>query len=346
MISLPSSPFRRPYDMYAIEGMIVGGAVGDALGAPIEFMRIEEIRRQFGPTGLTDYAEAYGRIGAITDDTQMTMFTLEGILFAGHPEEILPEIRDAYKRWYQGQAGAPYWGPSTLANIEPFVSRRAPGNTCLSAMAAGGWGRTREPINSSAGCGGVMRVAPIAVLGPWGQDVFAVAAEAAAMTHGDPRGYLPAGVLATLLKGILEGMGLREALSMAHQCFYSWECSAETRRAVWEPIRLALYLASESGAPTPARVEQLGGGWVGDEALAIALYAALTARSFTDGILVAVNHSGDSDSTGSIAGQILGAMHGEFAIPDWWRKQLEAGEVIRDHAFRLWLKGREADKWG
>ena len=63
-----------------VRGCLLGGAVGDALGAPVEFMRLTEIKSRFGPEGITDYAPAYGRLGAITDDTQMTLFTAEGLL--------------------------------------------------------------------------------------------------------------------------------------------------------------------------------------------------------------------------------------------------------------------------
>ncbi|MGE5619727.1 MAG: ADP-ribosylglycohydrolase family protein [Sphingomonadaceae bacterium] len=334
---------RLPYHMDRVEGMIVGGAVGDALGAPIEFLNIARIRELYGPTGISDMAQtySYGTVGSITDDTQMTLFTLEGILFAGEPAEVLPEIRDAYKRWYKGQMGEPYKGASTLMDEPAFTSRRVPGTTCLSALAAGGWGRTSKPINDSAGCGGVMRVAPCAVLGPWGHDVFAIAAEAAAITHGHPRGYLPAGFLALLLSRILERDTLLQAINTACEELERWPNHEETLGKVERAIRFW----KQPGAPTPSKVEELGGGWVGDEALAIALYAALTAQSFRDGVLVAVNHSGDSDSTGSIAGQILGAYHGLYAIPDTWRNKVEAIETIGDLAFQLWLKGWEAGKW-
>jgi len=61
------------------KGCRIGGAVGDALGASIEFMSLDQIKSSFGNEGLTDYSEAYGRIGSITDDTQMTLFTAEGV---------------------------------------------------------------------------------------------------------------------------------------------------------------------------------------------------------------------------------------------------------------------------
>ena len=74
----------------------------------------------------------------------------------------------------------------------------------------------------------------------------------------------------------------------------------------------------------------MGEGWVGEEALAIGLYCALDAgNDFVRGVRLAVNHGGDSDSTGSITGNILGALLGEKAIPSAWLARLEVCEVIR-----------------
>ena len=68
------------HDRY--RGCLLGGAVGDALGAGVEFMSLDEIRGRYGPAGVTGYVPCYGRSGAITDDTQMTLFTAEGLLRA------------------------------------------------------------------------------------------------------------------------------------------------------------------------------------------------------------------------------------------------------------------------
>jgi ADP-ribosylglycohydrolase len=82
----------------------------------------------------------------------------------------------------------------------------------------------------------------------------------------------------------------------------------------------------------------LGNGWVGEEALAISIYCALAAGDdFEKGIRLAVNHSGDSDSTGSITGNILGALLGTAAIPDRWLAQLELRRVIEEIARDLLL---------
>src|SRR5215510_14114394 len=127
-------------------GCLLGGAVGDALGAPVEFYGIHRIRGKCGPAGVTDYGEAYGRAGAITDDTQMTLFTAEGLL---RDQQGPPRERDAptaiwraYQRWLSTQYGEPVGG--WLSSQEFLRHERAPGMTCLSALARRAT-RNRQP---------------------------------------------------------------------------------------------------------------------------------------------------------------------------------------------------------
>jgi ADP-ribosylglycohydrolase len=89
------------------------------------------------------------------------------------------------------------------------------------------------------------------------------------------------------------------------------------------------------GRPAPEQLESLGGGWTAEEALAIAICCALCATDFADGVLMAVNHSGDSDSTGAIAGGILGTLHGITAIPGRWLNRLEICTAIERMALDI-----------
>jgi ADP-ribosylglycohydrolase len=100
-------------------------------------------------------------------------------------------------------------------------------------------------------------------------------------------------------------------------------------------VEAALDLSGRSGG-TPADVEKLGGGWTAEEAVAIAVYGALEARDFAHGVRLAVNHSGDSDSSGSMAGSLLGLVHGEQAIPGAWLDRLELRNVIGELAEDFW----------
>lgn len=316
-------------------GCILAGAVGDALGAAVEFDSIGSIRERFGDRGLTDYASVYGRRGAITDDTQMTLFTLEGLHLAAGSATTAPvdEIEAAYLRWSTTQGGPGTDVAGELVHQAALHSSRAPGNTCLSALrnAAAGAprGTTDNRINNSKGCGAVMRAAPVAF---WSEDpteVFRLAVASGALTHGHPSGYLPAGVLAVIVQQIVHGRDLDAAVRLARTELLSWDDRTETITALDAAARLAL----EDPLASPERIARtLGAGWVGEQALAIGLYAAMVSESVEDGLLLAVNHSGDSDSTGAICGNILGALHGREGVPTAWLEELELRELMESWA--------------
>jgi ADP-ribosylglycohydrolase len=319
-------------------GCVLAGAVGDALGAPVEFNTIESIRERFGPAGTTGYAEEYGGRGTITDDTQMTLFTLEGLIRGHRGDDPFAAMQHAYQRWLHTQGMDIDWasnGGVFATRPEPdgwlignrgLFALRAPGTTvtrALRAFARGGQpGSFANRLNDSKGCGAVMRAAPLALLG---EDGFAVGIANGLLTHGHPSGYLSAGALAHLVHLLLRDVPLREAIAAVRAKLLAWEGHEEQVAA--------LDAAVAHGRPTPESIaERLGGGWVGEEALAIAVAAALAAEDMRDGLLLAVNHSGDSDSTGAICGNILGAMHGTAAIPAEWLAELELRDVTEQLA--------------
>ncbi|MDD4091832.1 MAG: ADP-ribosylglycohydrolase family protein [Smithellaceae bacterium] len=111
-------------------------------------------------------------------------------------------------------------------------------------------------------------------------------------------------------------------------------------------IKMVLNLWKKTIKAAPETIEKMGGGWVGEEALAISLYCALAAEGdFAKGVRLAVNHTGDSDSTGSITGNILGAMQGRAAIPAPWLEELELKDVIEEIAGDLFVLYDDGDPW-
>jgi ADP-ribosylglycohydrolase len=313
-----------------IRGCLLAGACGDALGAPVEFLSLDEIRRRFGPDGIRNFAPIYGRAGAITDDTQMTLFSLEGLLRAhvrapgGSSSDVMPVIHRAYLHWLLTQGARPRMEIAKpdgwLFGLGSLHSLRAPGNTCLSALrAASSLGAFAA--NDSKGCGGVMRAAPFGFF-DMAERAFELAADAARLTHGHPSGYLAAGHLGALIALLLEGRGLDDALDGAGALLRHRQGHEEVARA----LERARKLAGEG--PSTERLVALGGGWIAEEALAMAVYAALAAPSLEEALVLAVNHGGDSDSTGAIAGNILGALQGTSAIPSRWLEGLELREEI------------------
>lgn len=333
---------------------LLAGAAGDALGATVEFMSEAVIHARFGPEGIRDFAEAYGRIGAITDDTQMTLFTAEGLMRARvrwSEKGIchVPGVIDhAYLRWLKTQGIShplqrdPLDG--WLIGNPALHAQRAPGRTCISAL-------LEKPhfgavaTNRSKGCGGVMRVAPIGMFAAGGaqpgatddraRNAFELARETAALTHGHPTGQLPASLFAAIITQLLQGTSLPDAIAHGMDLLRQYPDHEETDRIV----RLACELATTS--PDPNRLpDALGEGWTAEEALALSLYAALVAPDLESGVILAVNHGGDSDSTGAIAGNLLGAMYGLAAIPPRWLAGLELREVIEevaDDLASMWL---------
>lgn len=300
---------------------LLGGAIGDAVGYRVEFMRWAEIERAHGPEGIR-LAACKGPL-VVSDDTQMTLFTLEGMARAKRVEDIVPEVREAYLDWLSTQGHrAERSLRGALAKVPELRHLRAPGNTCLAALRKGGRGSVESAINDSKGCGGVMRTAPLGFLPDSVSDaeVSRLGAECAALTHGHADGYLPAGAMAVLTRDALSGAEWEDSVAKILSALEQWPAS----RGTGEATRAAV-AAAQAGAPSRAQVDALGEGWVGEEALAVGLYCAISARSFVECIEMAANHDGDSDSTASIAGQLYGARHGLSALP---REAVERVDVI------------------
>ncbi|WP_258863095.1 ADP-ribosylglycohydrolase family protein [Marinitenerispora sediminis] len=348
-----------------VRGCLLGGAVGDALGAPVEFSSLADLRARFGPAGvrefIVDYPDGAPVRGAVTDDTQMTLWTVEGLIRAGVRRDRglgfnpVGPVHHAYYRWYDTQVlpGPPAGGGGWLQGEQWLYARRAPGNTCLGALRQDAPHFGAAADNNSKGCGGVMRSAPFGLLpfsrarGGTDSLVFTWAAEAAGLTHGHPTGKLASGALAVLIARLAAGEGLDAALDAAMAELATREHHEETTRA--------LRGAREAAADRPATaetVEELGGGWIAEEALAIAVFAALKhpgpgPEAFLDALSLAVTHSGDSDSTGAICGNILGALHGETAVPPELVFEVEGRATLLvladDFAYEFTASGRLHD---
>jgi ADP-ribosylglycohydrolase len=283
---------------------------------------------------VTGYAPAYGKLGAITDDTQMTLFTAEGLIrakarFEDHGICNVPWIvHQAYCRWLITQGGPDLRDPDFpgtagwLITNRGLHARRAPGTTCLSALESGKRGLPDQPLNQSKGCGAVMRMAPVGLAGE-DIDAFELGVELAALTHGHPSGYIAAGAFAEIIHRLTRGASLLNAIHETRTRLTDTADAGETLSAIDRAVALP-----GDGSPGPERLESLGGGWVAEEALSIGLYCALVAADVRGGLLLAVNHSGDSDSTGSIAGNLLGAIHGIQRLPDDLLNDLECRDLI------------------
>lgn len=348
-----------------IRGCMFGGAVGDALGAPIEFLGEDAIYRKYGERGITafDKDKSSGR-ALISDDTQMSLFTAVGLLVGDTRGRVrglqaYPRyyVRDAYLDWLLTQISTitevnkhdrytREGGRSWLLDVPELYNRRAPGNTCLSALIEE---RDRKKDiedyvkakrNNSKGCGGIMRVAPIA-LDYQMEDIKRLdmeAAQIAAITHGHSLGYMPAAVLVHIINRLVyppagRRMSLKDIVLEAKHTVSGIFKKDKNLPMMNELIDRAIDLAEHGPDDDLANIHELGEGWVAEETLAIALYCSLRYQDdFTAGLISSVNHKGDSDSTGAVTGNILGALTGYSAIQDRWKGSLELENVILEVA--------------
>lgn len=342
-----------------IAGSLFAGALGDALGYVVEFDKWETIREEFGENGIQNLLPGKAGKAIISDDTQMTLFTCEGMLLGrrrglerGFMGSVEAYVYYSYLNWMQTQdyETQSVWDPvSLLINVKEMRFKRLPGITCLDALSKERIASIEEPANNSKGCGGVMRTAPLGYTKVWG-NAMVNGAKVAALTHGHPGGWIPGGVLSDIVFQIIyeEGKSLKEivliSLDRAKQNWdYIPECS-EFISLMEKAVEFA-----ETDLPVRKAIDRLasnpykGGGWTGDEALAIAVLCCLRYPSDPiECLRAAVNHTGDSDSTGAIAGNIIGAYLGLESIPNEWLADIELQEVLEAYSILM----TELSCWG
>ena len=339
-------------DIDKFRGCLIGGAVGDALGYTVEFYDASTIFSRYGEKGITEYNLVKG-VAQISDDTQMTLFTANGLLLGktrGMTRGIMGSypsyVAFCYKDWLRTQCEK--YRPniddaySWLMNIPELYARRAPGNTCITAIQNGCNGTIDKPINQSKGCGGVMRVAPIGLYFDAEKldidKIDMIGAEVAALTHGHELGYIPAASLVHIVQLLShnEDISLLDAVLDMKEALQRQFADKSHLAEQIELIDKAIALAKEDINDLEA-INELGEGWVAEETLAIAIYCSLKySNEFEKAIIASVNHSGDSDSTGAVTGNILGAYLGLKGIPKKYFENLELKDIILEMADDLY----------
>lgn len=333
---------RRVKD--CIRGSLMAGAAGDALGYPVEFMSRNAILARYGDKGITEFKLDSDGNALVSDDTQMTLFTANGMLMGltrGYMRGIGGDPKDyvggAYIDWYYTQtvnkvSERDDFHYTWLRDLPELAHRRAPGITCLNACES--LLAHRDVENNSKGCGGIMRVAPMGLLdasfkesggsGFYYKTVYLAEAGAhiARVTHLHPLGYLPAALMTLLLSRIVPltpdevkesiidiiNDGLDVMMNMYGNDYAKYK--EYLRALTLKAVNLAHSNISDIQA-----IMQLGEGWTAEEAWAISLYCVIRhIDNMKEAIIAAVNHDGDSDSTGSITGNIMGAIYGYEVI--------------------------------
>ncbi|WP_434613092.1 ADP-ribosylglycohydrolase family protein [Arthrobacter sp. A5] len=349
-----------------VRGSLMGGALGDSFGYLVASDSIAAIRARYGSAGLLDLSQAAGPVH-FSDDTQMTLYTVDALVEAlewandGTAADETACLWLAYLRWLANQgvtppASVPAAQPRWIDGQETLHHRRHPDGASLSGLAGGEMGTRSRPVNPDAeGCGALSRSAPFGLVPHIpAEAVYSLSTNGAALTHGHPAALQSAAAFSWLIHRIaVENLTLQAAaLSMRDRS--GAEPAADARLLG----RLDTALELSAGQPSPAAVlgpealtlalgsgaaDQALGSGAADQALAIALYAVLVTEEvssspvehFLNAMRVAVNHDGNSDSTGSVAGNILGAFYGEDCLPQAWLTLSEAPGLIRAMAQQL-----------
>ena len=336
-----------------IRGSLLGGAAGDALGYSVEFLSWDEIEERYGSDGILGY-DMTNDIAIVSDDTQMTLFTANALLLGktrrrmrGTDKPYEGYLALAYLDWLKTQhrvrADASHRPCCWIYHVPDMHHRRAPGSTCMSVLESRHFGTIDRPCNDSKGCGGIMRAAPIGLFFDPKEvpqkEIDRLGAASAAITHGHPMGWLPAAAFVHMISRITYGgvqaADLKELIFETNAAMEE-QFGAERAEPLCTLLRRAIRLAGSS-VPDLDAIRQLGEGWVAEETLAIASFCLLRyPDSFGPCIIAAANHDGDSDSTASVAGNLLGALLGAEQIPEFYLDSLELRDTIEELAHDLW----------
>ncbi len=348
-------------------GSLVGLAVGDALGAPLEGMTAEEIEKTYGRVEgyvepSTENPQRWRRPGLHTDDTQQTLIVAEAILEAGRadPDVIVRKMIELSE------------GPRTV----PFGAHRGTGrNFRLSVSMMRKGGRWNSGSRNTAGIGASMRVAPIGLF--FAGDDPAIRENAtlsALVTHSDPRACLAACAVAYLVgrasrtfKEPIESKDLhRQAVAFIRRSedwfndIHGTRCHPDVRNT-YHQFGDALEAIEGSWTAPPEEVlprirqkaTELAGYEIEHPCRGFALAGVISAIYFflkyrdryREAIIHAINAGGDTDSVAAITGALCGANAGEGGIPGDWRDGLLALEQIRLRALALAGQEWDEDLW-
>lgn len=290
-----------------ILGGLWGVAVGDALGVPVEFCSRENLDRN-PITDLRGYGTHNQPLGTWSDDTSLTLCTVDTLLHAGEDYQALGQ---SFVQWLDAEVWTPRGRVFDIGNTTAHAIRRlARGVPPLEA------GRDDELSN---GNGSLMRILPVAIwfAGRRTADAIGAAHRFSALTHRHPRSQVGCALFCLIAQRLLAGVDAASAIDEAWK-----DASAYYGAAPFASELLAYSRIVPAGDLRKRKVREIrGSGYVVD-ALEASLWCLLNSKSFDEAVLRAVNLGDDTDTTGAITGALAGIRHGLQAVPANWRSNL------------------------
>ena len=302
-----------------ILGCYWGLALGDALGMPVEFRSIENIRQIYGEDGIQNP----GKNAIWTDDTEMTIAVSKSLLELGKIEEIKDLNEDiigqtfaeGFINWLNNPGYAP--GVTTTGSVR-FLETHGPEK----------WKNAGK--NDSKGCGTVMRAAPLGIWAanavkpelPFTNGVYhkllsKISQIQSEITHGHKAATAAALAGSYAVALAINGVSPDKMITPIEQ--YCNKIHPNFQNAM-QRLKKSLSKREKGIYETDLdALNYIGEGWVGEEAFTMALYSTIRSpNDLKNGLRISVNHGGDSVSVACIAGSILGALHGMSIIPKDW----------------------------
>jgi ADP-ribosyl-[dinitrogen reductase] hydrolase len=299
-------------------GCLLGLAVGDALGQPVEAFPADRIRREFGE--VRDFRAGDPRLpmplgaGQWTDDTQMMLDITRSILRVGgvDGEDIAREFVADHEA-----AGIRFSGFAVTYALRR-LRKGIP------------WDRSGLDDEMSAGNGAAMRIAPVGLLHYQAVDRLPEDVRLASIsTHRHPEAVAGALAVAYMVAEAASGT-LKPASIIEETVAFVGPCK------VTENLERCGQLLGEEVATEKALKTLRTTGYV-VHTMAAATYCFLkTPDDFERSVIDAVMGGDDADTTAAVTGAISGAYNGEGAIPQRWLEGVESGEEIRSLSLALW----------
>ena len=332
----------------AYRGCLLGLAIGDAMGYPVDTKTWPQIQEDYGPYGLMGYDLRNG-YAEVSSHTQLAAFCCNGLLLGqtrgqvyGKMAPLVRYVHLSQQEWAVGQRRYDQPGRNFcwVFRVSELRHRHCTDTRMVETLNRDRPGSLEDPVNRYDTPASITASIAAGLYAKTGRlrkgECDRLGAESVALTHGHPLAFLPGAVLAHLIGGCLHHSEkplktlIRFSVRAMQEQFmreYPHEVSQITAL-----IEQAVSLAEERLVQPDDVMERLKCD-TGAEVLAGAIYAALLCEDdFDNAMVVAVNHSGRSAAVGSLTGAILGARLGEQALPEFYLDGLYLADVLRELA--------------
>jgi ADP-ribosylglycohydrolase/O-acetyl-ADP-ribose deacetylase (regulator of RNase III) len=311
-----AAPVAEPMSLSErIAGCVLGLVVGDAVGVPVEFKSREELARA-PVTDMRGHGTYDQPPGTWSDDSSLALATADSLVEQGYaPVDMMRRFHLWLTTAYMSPHGEVFdVGIATRAAIARYAQQQP----------REAWGGRGERDN---GNGSLMRIAPLscAVHRLDVATIVARSVEVSALTHGHPRSTLCCAYFSLLMRGLLDGRPLLDAMAEASRDLAPYVPADEA-----ESLKRVL-----DGSIVRARREDIKGSGYVVHCLEASLWAAHRGADYREAVLLAVNLGDDTDTTAAVTGAIAGAIGGTRGIPLQWQEQLVGRPMVARLAERL-----------